>query len=156
MIFSIISISYGIFAFIRAVICLSGSVRESRITHREMISALIFAPLNEFFERVPLGRILNIVSKDLQVLDAEIGYTIGSFMVYVFSTIGDTSLCVYSSSIYVLIPIFLFLFICKVMRSYYMNAQREVIRLEAVSRSPIISFFTESLSGLPTIRATNQ
>ena len=37
-----------------------------------------------------------------------------------------------------------------------MNAQREIIRLETVSRSPIISFFAESLSGLSSIRAFNQ
>ena len=34
-----------------------------------------------------------------------------------------------------------------------MSGSRELFRLEAMSRSPIISFFSEVVSGLPTIRA---
>lgn len=64
-VYSIMSISYGIFAMTRAAICLKGSLNESTIIHREIISSLMFAPLNEFFERVPIGRILNILSKDI-------------------------------------------------------------------------------------------
>ena len=40
--------------------------------------------------------------------------------------------------------------------SYYLATSRELQRLNAVSRSPIISWFSESLSGLSTIRAFDQ
>ena len=40
--------------------------------------------------------------------------------------------------------------------SYYLATSRELQRLNAVSRSPIISWFSESLTGLSTIRAFNQ
>ena len=36
-----------------------------------------------------------------------------------------------------------------------MKANREVTRLESITKSPIVSFFTECLSGLPVIRAYN-
>ncbi len=39
---------------------------------------------------------------------------------------------------------------------YYLATSRELQRLNAVSRSPIISWFSESLSGLSTIRAFGQ
>lgn len=68
-VFTALSVSYGIFAFFRAAICLGCSVWQARTIHRGMIRSLIYAPLVEFFERVPQGRILNILSKDLQVVD---------------------------------------------------------------------------------------
>ncbi|KAL4454971.1 hypothetical protein ABPG74_006353 [Tetrahymena malaccensis] len=154
--YSIFSISYGVFAMIRAIICLFCSLKEARFIHRKIISSLIFAPLNEFFERVPIGRVLNILSKDLSVIDTEVGYNIGGFFVAFFSLIGDTALCVYSSSLYVLIPLSLFVCICKLLQMYYMNSQREVVRLETLTRSPIISFFNETLNGLSSIRAFKQ
>ncbi|KAL4503360.1 hypothetical protein ABPG72_000966 [Tetrahymena utriculariae] len=154
--YSIFSISYGVFAMIRAFICIFCSLKEARFIHRKIISSLIFAPLNEFFERVPIGRVLNILSKDLSVIDTEVGYSIGNFFVSFFSLMGDTALCVYSSSLYVLIPLFLFVVICKLLQMYYMNSQREVVRLETLTRSPIISFFNEALNGLSSIRAFKQ
>ena len=39
---------------------------------------------------------------------------------------------------------------------YYLATSRELQRLNAVSRSPIISWFSESLGGLSTIRAFGQ
>ena len=40
--------------------------------------------------------------------------------------------------------------------SYYLSTSRELKRLDAVSRSPIFAWFSESLNGLSTIRAFSQ
>lgn len=60
---------YGIMAMIRSIVLLYGSIKCSRSIHRRMMTRLLFAPLNEFFERIPIGRILNRLSKDVQVID---------------------------------------------------------------------------------------
>ena len=39
---------------------------------------------------------------------------------------------------------------------YYLSTSRELKRLDAVSRSPIFAWFSESLSGLSTVRAFGQ
>lgn len=43
-----------------------------------------------------------------------------------------------------------------VSHSYYLSTSRELKRLDAVSRSPIFAWFSESLNGLSTIRAFGQ
>jgi ATP-binding cassette subfamily C (CFTR/MRP) protein 2 len=108
-----LAFTYGFFAILRAGALLSGSIHSSRTVHRRMITSLLFAPLNEFFERIPIGRILNRLSKDVSVIDSDLAYTIGIFLATVSTTIGDTLLCVYASSLWVLIPISIFMYACK-------------------------------------------
>ena len=44
----------------------------------------------------------------------------------------------------------------RILHSYYLATSRELKRLDAVSRSPIFAWFSESLNGLSTIRAFSQ
>lgn len=59
----------------------------------------------------------------------------------------------YASTPFILIPIILFLVICYYLKNYYMRTQRECVRLENISNSPIVSGFSETINDLPTIRA---
>jgi ATP-binding cassette subfamily C (CFTR/MRP) protein 1 len=41
------------------------ALKTAKTVHEKMTGSLLFASLNEFFERIPLGRILNRLTKDL-------------------------------------------------------------------------------------------
>lgn len=45
-------------------------------------------------------------------------------------------------------------FVYRLVMRYYLTTSRELKRLDAVSRSPIFSFFGETLSGLAVIRVS--
>jgi ABC-type multidrug transport system fused ATPase/permease subunit len=60
-----------------------------------MISNLLFSPLNEFFDRVPLGRILNRLSKDLNSVDTKILNTFTNFLVFMFFLICNIVVMIY-------------------------------------------------------------
>ena len=49
--------------------------RQSRIVHRKLIKTLLYASLSKFFNRIPTGRILNKLSRDLMCLDRWICWT---------------------------------------------------------------------------------
>jgi ABC-type multidrug transport system fused ATPase/permease subunit len=44
-------------------------VRQGSVAHKKMIKGLLYASITEFYDRVPTGRILSRVSKDLRELD---------------------------------------------------------------------------------------
>lgn len=155
-IYLILALSYGFFSLFRAGILCYFNLKVSRKMHYLILKSLLYAPINEFFDRVPAGRILNRISKDISVVDSEIPFDIGNFIVPFFTLFGDMIFCVYSTSIYMIFPIIFFIFFCFWVQSKYMNAYRELVRLEAISRSPIVSYFNESLSGLSSIRAYNK
>jgi len=119
-----IGFAYGLFAFFRAFIFSFSSVRMSNIMHREMISNLLFSSLNEFFDRVPLGRILNRLSKDLNAVDSNFPSIAGNTLVFSFFLIGNTVTIIYCSTIWVIFPILIYLIASYFLKNYYMKPQR--------------------------------
>ena len=94
-----------------------------------MIQSFADAPLNEFFDRVPTGRILNRLSKDMNVLDLDLYGTLGNFLVNFANCLSDLIFCVYASSVWALIPVFIFALACLYIQSRFLNVYRELVRL---------------------------
>lgn len=144
---------YGLFAFFRAMIIAMSSPTMSAVIHESMMSNLLFSSLNEFFDRVPLGRILNRLSKDLNSVDSTITVLFGNFIVFFFFLICNVLVILYCTSIWILIPISLFIISIYMLKGFYMKPNRELVRLEGITKSPVISCFSEILNGVATIRA---
>jgi len=155
-VYAVFSISYACSSAFKESILFIGSYFCSLNLHNKMIKCLLLAPLNEFFDRVPTGRILNRLSKDLYLIDTQLSTNFGWFLISVFSLIEEFGLCFYAIKYWVLIPFFFMLVFLTKIQSIYMKCNRELVRLEAISKSPIVSFFTETLGGLSTIRAFSQ
>ncbi|KAM3141562.1 hypothetical protein pb186bvf_006426 [Paramecium bursaria] len=147
------SLSYGVLAFLRSWILVLQSSKSATKLHNKMVSCLIYAPLCQFFERVPLGRILNRFTKDQNVLDTELHWTLNWMLVQVYLLFANTFLNVFTSSYYVVIPIILYFLLAWKIQRLYMKASRELYRLESISKSPILSYFTESIMGITVVRA---
>ncbi|KAJ6588712.1 multidrug resistance-associated ABC transporter [Mycena capillaripes] len=130
------------------------SLRSSKRLHDSMLTSLMAAPLS-FFELTPTGRTLNLFSRDIAVLDQVLARCIQNF--FRTSAAGLSILVVIGASF----PLFLVSiiplgwFYLRVMK-YYLATSRELKRLDAVSKSPIFAWFSESLAGVSTIRAFNQ
>jgi len=122
------SIGSGIFILLRAYKLVMAGARQGHIVHRRMMKALLYASLGNFFNRVPVGRIINRLTKDLRELDEVIGFKIGNVLVSSFSLLGNLVICVYGSTPFILIFIALVGFFAYRMRKYYMRTQIEVSR----------------------------
>ncbi|KAH7930359.1 P-loop containing nucleoside triphosphate hydrolase protein [Leucogyrophana mollusca] len=130
------------------------SLRSSKQLHDSMLDSVMRAPLS-FFEMTPTGRILNLFSRDTYVVDQILARVIQN-LIRTSATCASIILVIgWSFPPFLLAVLPLAWFYSRV-TSYYLSTSRELKRLDAVSRSPIFAWFSESLSGLSTIRAYNQ
>ncbi|KAM6504236.1 ABC transporter [Amanita muscaria] len=122
----------------------------SQRLHKETVERVMHSPMS-FFETTPLGRIMNRFSKDVDTIDNRLGDALRMLGVTVSAIIGAVIL------IAILLPWFL-IGVAVIMSMYafvaifYRSSAREVM-VNALLRSSLYSHFSESLTGLSTIRA---
>lgn len=105
-----------------------------------------------FFDSTPLGRIINRFSKDLYTVDQQLPATMNMYLVNLFSVIATMAVNVYATPWFaaVLVPL-LWLYIT--IQNFFIPCSRQIQRIDSVLRSPIFAHFSETLDGVPTIRA---
>ena len=109
-----------------------------------MIDKIMNAPINLYFDTTPIGRILNRFSKDLSVLDLNCVFILGTFYVNLYqliSTIVISIVIVPWISFYFPIMFIIVLWLYK----KSISATKEVSRIESVTKSPLLSFLSETL-----------
>ncbi|THH32362.1 hypothetical protein EUX98_g1802 [Antrodiella citrinella] len=130
------------------------SIRSSKHLHDSMLHGVLRAPMS-FFEQTPTGRIVNLFSRDVYVVDSILARVIQN-VIRTTCTAGVIVWVIgYSFPLFLVSVPFLSWFYVRVM-IYYLSTSRELKRLDAVSRSPIFAWFAESLNGISVIRAFNQ
>ncbi|KAJ3094871.1 hypothetical protein HDU97_007515 [Phlyctochytrium planicorne] len=138
---------------VRFLLLAMGSIRAGRNIHRMMVARLVRAPV-KFFEVTPLGRIMNRFTKDMMSVDRAITTSAGNLLfnvVLITFTFGAIAFVV-PAMLIAIIPI---VFIYWSIGQYFVRTSRSLKRLDSVSRSPIFSHFSETLSGVMVIRAFN-
>ncbi|KAF2672384.1 ABC transporter family protein [Microthyrium microscopicum] len=130
------------------------SIQASKKLHENMAHAMFRSPMS-FFETTPMGRILNRFSTDMFRVDEAIGRSFSELFSNAAKTMFTLGVICVTSPLFICILIPLSVLYLWIQR-YYLRTNRELKRLESISRSPIFAHFGESLSGLSTIRAFDQ
>ncbi|KAL2860964.1 ATP-binding cassette transporter YOR1 [Aspergillus lucknowensis] len=115
------------------------------------MTRVLRAPMS-FFDTTPLGRITNRFSKDVQVMDNELG---DAMRMYTLTITMITSIIILIIVFYHYFAIALApLFLCFLMASnYYRASAREMKRHESILRSTVYARFSEAITGTASIRA---
>ena len=86
----VVLVVLGIFAnFLRQYFIYFGNIKLSREITFQMSFRLMHASVTKFFDRIPLGRILNRFLKDTEVIDTTIPWTFSFFWKSVFDCLLD-------------------------------------------------------------------
>lgn len=127
---------------------------QSRKIHAKMIFRFLHADLAEYLSRTPLGVIMNRFSNDIDDVDSFIGPLIDGSLYYLFLSATDVYAILHGvPSLYLLIPVTIFLVIGIRKRFVYMSAKRNVTRLFAITRSPVVGLGLSCVAGAPVIRS---
>lgn len=119
--------------------------------HRDAIKRVMFAP-QSFFDTTPLGRIMNRFAKDIDTLDNTLGDAMRMAVQTCGNIIGATILVAIIEP-YFLIAMAVVMVIYAHNAAFYRRSSREFKRIDAILRSSLYSHFSESLSGISTIRS---
>ncbi len=150
--YSFLALGSSIFNYIRTYIITTGSLKCSIRLHKEMITNLIYAPINLFHDTIPKGQIFNRLSKDLPTVDSFTMYWFMTFTSFGSSFLGAVIICsIYQPYCLFFVPFFIST--CLYLSRFYMNCSRELSRIEGILNSPILNLINETIPGTTIIRA---
>ncbi|XP_062448120.1 ATP-binding cassette sub-family C member 3 isoform X2 [Rhea pennata] len=128
-----------------------GGINAARTLHAGLLENKFHTP-QSFYDTTPTGRIINRFSKDIYVIDEVIPPTILMFLGTFFTSLSTMIVIISSTPLFavVIVPLAILYFF---VQRFYVATSRQLKRLESVSRSPIYSHFSETITGASVIRA---
>ncbi|XP_004749563.1 ATP-binding cassette sub-family C member 2 isoform X1 [Mustela putorius furo] len=141
----------GAFVLIANLWSAHGSTHASNILHRQLLSSILRAPMS-FFDTTPTGRIVNRFAGDISTVDDTLPLSLRSWILCFLGIISTLVMICTATPIFVVVIIPLGIIYVSV-QIFYVATSRQLKRLDSVTRSPIYSHFSETVSGLSVIRA---
>ncbi|NXO61500.1 MRP7 protein, partial [Phainopepla nitens] len=141
----------SLFTIIRAFLFAYGALRAATVIHDRLLQRVLKATVT-FFDTTPTGRILNRFSSDMHCVDDSLPFILNIFLANICGLLGLLVIVTYGLPwiALVVLPLAVVYFF---IQRYYRFTSRELKRLCSVTLSPIYTHFSETLSGLSTIRA---
>ncbi|KAK2963908.1 Multidrug resistance-associated protein [Blattamonas nauphoetae] len=151
-ILSFIPVAALLLLLLRSVLSAFGVRHSSRKLHADLVAHVFGCPTS-FFDTTPLGRILNRFSGDIVQTDQQLFNQFLQVACFWMEFVGQVvivgvdTLWFIPVGLAALLAYFVLLF-------FYSRSARNILRLTSISRSPVLSVFTEtvSLGGIAAIR----
>ncbi|XP_056627065.1 ATP-binding cassette sub-family C member 3 isoform X2 [Triplophysa dalaica] len=150
-VYAALGISQGILVMLSSFTLAMGKIQAARKLHQALLDNKFHTP-QSFFDTTPIGRIINRFSKDIYVIDEVLPSTVLMFLGTFFASLSTMIVIISSTPIFALVigPLAcIYIFV----QRFYVATSRQLKRLESVSRSPIYSHFSETITGTSVIRA---
>ncbi|XP_060564564.1 ATP-binding cassette sub-family C member 10-like isoform X2 [Ruditapes philippinarum] len=144
----------SIFTLFRAFLFAYGGICAAQTIHRKLLSNILKAPVS-FFDVTPIGRIVNRFSTDVFSIDDSLPFIMNIFLAQIYGILGTIVVTCYGLPWFAVLLLPLGLLYYKI-QNYYRHTSREIKRISSVTLSPIYAHFSETISGMTTIRAMRE
>ncbi|XP_030818044.1 canalicular multispecific organic anion transporter 2 [Camarhynchus parvulus] len=150
-VYAALGLLQGLIVLICSFTLAMGGIKAARTLHAALLENKFHTP-QSFYDTTPTGRIINRFSKDIYIIDEVIPPTILMFLGTFFTSLSTMIVIIASTPLFavVIVPLAILYFF---VQRFYVATSRQLKRLESVSRSPIYSHFSETVSGASVIRA---
>ena len=125
--------------YIKGIFFAKFIISTSRVIQRELIQVLLHTPL-AWFDVTPTGRILARTTKDQDDLDSSLSFNVQMAVQNLFVLFSSVLLISLATPLYLIVAVLSGLIYYKLI-GLYMSSSREIKRLEANTRAPLISHF---------------
>ena len=151
MIYTLYGIACIFSLFLKEFLISKMNFNLSKNFHDVMLTNIIEAPINLYHDITPFGQIMNKFTIDL---DKSIAFFrhLSATLKYICTLIGSILVCI-SSNLYVLLFLPIIFFCGYKISVYYAPAGRDILRIESIDRTPLLSFYSESIQGIDTIKS---
>lgn len=151
LVYTILIGSLFLLTLVRTTCFFLACMRASINLHNRLFNSVLRAPI-KFFDYNPIGILLNRVSRDMGIVDDLLPPTAFDTIEIFINVLGilATIAIIYPINV---IPAILLCAVVATVRLLYMRTVRSIKSIEGVTRSPVFSHLSTSLSGLATIRA---
>ncbi|KAM1229150.1 hypothetical protein ACFX2J_008153 [Malus domestica] len=151
IVYALIACVAFVAVLIRALVVMFVGLKTAQTFFKQILHSILHAPMS-FFDTTPSGRILSRASTDQTNIDLLLPFMLGITIVMFFTVFGIFIIvCQYSwPTVFLLIPL---AWLNVWYRGYYLASSRELTRLDSITKAPVIHHFSESISGVMTIRS---
>ncbi|KAL4789715.1 hypothetical protein BDV19DRAFT_20483 [Aspergillus venezuelensis] len=150
-VYALLGVLYIVISATREGVLFWGSLHASTHIHKRLLKKVMHAKF-KFFDSTPLGQLMNRFSKDVEAVDQEVAPVAIGMLHSLASVIMIVILISIITPGFLVAAVFITM-VYFALGAIYLNASRDMKRLESVQRSPLYQQFGETLNGIVTIRA---
>ncbi|KAJ3653134.1 hypothetical protein Zmor_019045 [Zophobas morio] len=137
-----------------SVIFMKHCMSISKTLHNTLLDKILAVPM-KFFNEHPSGRILNRFSQDISRVDETVPFCLYEMVRSAFDALG-TVIIVVILNYWLILPTLAAIPLIYFSTWLFQPLNRNLRKLEGITKSPILTYAVTSLRGLPTIRAFNK
>ena len=154
LIYSLLSVASVMAALLTNILGQAAGSRGRRRLHDDMLKSLSLCH-PRLFDLEPTGRLLNRFNTDTSMIDKKLATTFQRLVQFVLMCLSAIVVNVVISPWSLLVAtLIVAIFYC--LQRIFRTSARELQRLESLTKAPVVSHLTETLSGLSTLRAFGQ
>ncbi|KAI0371903.1 multidrug resistance-associated ABC transporter [Pilatotrama ljubarskyi] len=149
--YAALGIGSGLFSFGLSLTISMLSLTAGLRMFKAALIAVLRSPVS-FFDTTPMGRIMSRLSKDQDTVDTELAMIAVQLLTTASSVVGTAGLVFYTFPYLGIIfaPLIILYYIAAL---YYRRTSVEAKRLDSLLRSALYASYSETLTGLSTVRA---